>query len=99
MKDWDYEAQNHIRLMTDFLGSCISVEEYRSQFSNMNAKWHMLSDEQDVVIQKAYGDADDYDEVVSLPYTIDLPTLRGRVANSVRALHALEHGDTNTSEG
>jgi hypothetical protein len=60
----------------------------------------MLNEEEDVVIQKAYGDADDYDEVVSLPYTIDEPTLRGRVADSLRTLKALaEHRGASRAEG
>jgi hypothetical protein len=89
MKNWDYDVSDYLGVMDDFLESRVSTEEYRRRFFEMGKKRCVLSDEEDVVIQKAYGDADDYDEVVSLPCTINESELRERVANSVKMLEAL----------
>jgi hypothetical protein len=89
MKNWDYDVSDYLGVMDDFLESRVSTEEYRRRFFEMGKKPCVLSDETDVVIQKAYGDADDYDEVVSLPCTINESELRERVANSVKMLEAL----------
>jgi self-protective colicin-like immunity protein len=89
MKDWDYDASDYLDLMTQFVERRLSVEEYRGRFWTMNKKRSLYSDHADVIIQRAFGDADDYDEVVHLPYTIDEAELRNRVADSVKKLKAL----------
>ena len=49
-----------------------------------------ISDERaDQIIQRGYGDADEYDPVVRLPNTILEPELWERVAKSMRDLNSL----------
>jgi len=52
-------------------------------------KRSIITDEAFCLLQTAYTDADDYDPVVRLEYTILEPVLRSRVAKSVEDLAAL----------
>jgi hypothetical protein len=77
--------------MRAFLERRIDAETYRREFFSMSRKRTLLSDEASRIIQKAYGDADDYDSTVRLPHTIEEPRLRELVADSSRELEALGH--------
>jgi len=48
-----------------------------------------FTDEEFRILQMALADADDYDPIVKLEYTILEPELRRRVANSIEELIAL----------
>ena len=50
-----------------------------------------MSDEEDKILQRAYVDADDFDDVVRLEYTIDEEQLRERVSASLKRLKGLGH--------
>jgi hypothetical protein len=51
----------------------------------------VLSEEEDKIIQQAYGDADDFDDAVKLEYSIDEGQLRQRVSASLEKLKTLGH--------
>jgi Bacterial self-protective colicin-like immunity len=81
---------DYVRLMKDFLGRRIDVHEYRRcffSFAKMRAD--VLSEEEDKIIQQAYGDADDFDDSVKLEYVINEGQLRQRV--SLEKLKTLGH--------
>ena len=86
------EVADYVRLMKDFLDNLIDVHQYRrSYFGFALMRMGVLSDEEDQIIQRAYGDADDFDEVVQLEYTIDERQLRQRVSVSLEKLKTLGH--------
>lgn len=89
MRDWDYEVSDYLLLMIKFLDHHISVDDYRRSIVEMAKKRTLMSEGADIVVQRAYGDADDYDDVVQLPYTIGEAELRERVAGSVKSLEHL----------
>jgi Bacterial self-protective colicin-like immunity len=79
-----------VRLMRDYLDRRIDVEEYRKKYFELSKRRLNISNEQvDRIIQRSYGDADDYDALLRLPYTITEPELRGRVADSLSQLSAM----------
>jgi hypothetical protein len=90
VKDWDYDETDYVRLMKSFLQKRIDAASYTRQLWDMNkGRALFASDEASIVIQKALGDADDYDPIVRLQYTIEEPALRVRVEDSVKQLEAL----------
>ena len=52
-------------------------------------RMRVLSDEEDKIIQQAYGDADDFDDAVQLEYAIDEGRLRQWVSASLEKLKTL----------
>ena len=86
------EVADYVRLMKDFLENLIDVHQYcRSYFGFAKMRMGVLSDEEDKIIQQAYGDADDFDDAVQLEYTIDEGQLRQRVSASLEKLKTLGH--------
>jgi hypothetical protein len=85
-----------VRLMEDYLSGRIGVIDYTKSYFAMSKKRVNIPDETaDEIIQRGYGDADDYDPVVRLPNTILEPELRERVAKSLRALSSRGYGREN----
>ena len=83
---------DYVRLMKDYLGRRIDVREYRRcffSFAKMRAD--VLSEEEDKIIQQAYGDADDFDDAVKLEYAVNEGQLRQRVSASLEKLKTLGH--------
>ncbi len=78
-----------LRLMKDYLNGCIAVDHYRKSYFVLMKKRMTVTDDVSRILQQAYGDADDYDAVVKLEYTIDEAQLRERVAQTVSELAAL----------
>jgi len=78
-----------VRLMKDFLDERINVHQYRRSYGELNVKRIIVSEEESKILQQAFGDADDFDEVVHLEYTISKSQLRERVAASLEKLRAL----------
>lgn len=79
-----------MRLMNDYLEGRTDANEYRRTFFDFFNKRISIPDERaSQIIQAAYGDADDYDPNVRLPYTIERPELNERVRHSLAKLAAL----------
>ena len=58
-----FGPSEYVRLMKDFLACKISAMQYcRKYFSYSSKRLNILTDELDEIIQRAYGDADDYEE-------------------------------------
>jgi hypothetical protein len=55
----------------------------RSYF-DLSTKRFIVTDEEDKLLQQAYGDSDDFDDVVHLEYTINEEQLRERVCGHER---------------
>lgn len=89
VKDWDYDEHDYLRLLKDYVENRIHVETYRDRLFSMSSKRSLMADEASIVIQQAYGDADDYDPVEKLDYTIDESALRERVEKAVAELERL----------
>jgi hypothetical protein len=85
------EVLDFVRLMKEFLGKRIDVHQYRRSYFDLSKKRFIVSDEEDKILQQAYGDADDFDEVVHLEYTINEVQLGERVTTSLERLRALGH--------
>lgn len=90
----EVSVQDYMRLMKAFWDGRTDAEEYtRSCFDLSKKRVNIADEEANRITQQAYGDADDYEPDVELrrrnPQWIDEPTLRGRVANSLRELEAL----------
>jgi hypothetical protein len=68
-----------IRLMQDFLAKRTDVHQYCRSYFDLSKMRIDVSDDEDKILQEAYGDADDFDDVVHLEYTIDETQLRERV--------------------
>jgi hypothetical protein len=80
---------DYLRLMKDYLNEQIDALSYQRGIFDLMKQRARLSDEEFGILQIAYGDADDYDPIVRLEYTILEPELRRRVANSIEELAAL----------
>ena len=78
-----------LSLMEAYLADRIKVDEYRSTYFQLMKQRTNFSEDEFRILQPAYGDADDYDAVVRLEYTIEEPELRMRVAKSVQDLKEL----------
>lgn len=87
----DTEVLDFVRLMKDFLDRRIDVRQYQHSYFDLSKKRFTVTPEEDKILQQAYGDADDFDDVVHLEYTIDEEQLRSRVSNSLERLKALGH--------
>jgi hypothetical protein len=85
------EVLDFVKLMKDFLDKRIDVHQYKRGYFDLNAKRIIVSDDEDKILQQAYGDADDFDDVVHLEYTIDEEQLRERVSASLERLKGLGH--------
>ena len=77
------EVLDFVRLMKDFLDRRIDVQQYQRGYVELNAKRIIVSDEERKILQQAYGDTDDFDDVVQLNYTINEEQLRERVSGSI----------------
>lgn len=80
-----------VRLMKDFLDRRIDVQQYCRSYCELNVKRIVVSEEESKILQQAFGDADDFDEVVHLECTISEAQLRERVAASLERLRTLGH--------
>lgn len=67
----------------------IDVRQYQHSYFDLSKKRFLATPEEDKILQQAYGDADDFDDVVHLEYTIDEDQLRSRVSTSLERLKAL----------
>lgn len=85
------EVLDFVRLMKDFLGRRIDVHQYQRSYFDLSKKRLLATPEEDKIVQQAYGDADDFDDVVHLEYTIDEEQLRTRVSASLERFKALGH--------
>ena len=87
MEDHDEVTVPHfIQLMRDYLEGRIDAGSYQESYFVLMKKRMIVSEAQSRVLRQAYGDADDYDPVVRLQYTIEEPELRRRVAKSLEQL-------------
>ena len=82
------------RLMKDFLQGRLDAGQYAQQYFALMKKRMTLTEEESRVLQRAYGDADDYepDASIELPNLLSEHQLRERVAQSLRELAELGHG-------
>ena len=85
------EVHHFVRLMKDFLDRRIDVRQYQRTYFDLSTKRFIVTDEEDKILQQAYGDADDFDDVVHLEYTINEEQLRERVSASLERLKTLGH--------
>ena len=75
--------------MKDFFEEKIDVRSYQMGIFALMKRRSRFTNDEYRIIQVAYGDADDFDPIVRLEYTILEPELRRRVANSIEELAAL----------
>ena len=80
-----------MQLMSDFLDRHIDVRQYQRSYFELTTKRIIVSDEETEILQRAYGDADDFDDVVHLAYTTSEEQLRERVSASLARLKILGH--------
>jgi hypothetical protein len=59
-------VRDFIRLMKDFLDRRIDVRQYQGSYFDLSKKRFIVTEEEDEILQQAYGDADDFDDVVHL---------------------------------
>lgn len=85
------EVHDFVRLMKDFLDKRIDVRQYQRSYFDLSTKRFIVTGEEDKILQQAYGDADDFDDVVHVEYTIGEEHLRERVSASLERLKALGH--------
>ena len=85
------EVLDFVRLMKDFLDRRIDVRQYQRSYFDLSKKRFVATPEEDKILQQAYGEADDFDDVVHLEYTIHEEQLRSRVSTSLERLKALGH--------
>jgi hypothetical protein len=80
-------------LMRDFLQGRLDARQYTQQYFALMKKRMTLTEEESRVLQRAYGDADDYepDAAIELPNLLTEHQLRERVAQSLRELAELGH--------
>jgi hypothetical protein len=76
-------------LMKEYLEEKIDVDTYRHGVFALMKKRARLSDDEFRIIEVAFVDADDFDPVLRLEYTILEPELKRRVALSIKGLAAL----------
>ncbi|MGA7062046.1 MAG: colicin immunity domain-containing protein [Candidatus Acidiferrales bacterium] len=81
-------------LMRDFLEDRLDASQYAKQYFALMVKRMTLTEEESRVLQRAYGDADDYeaDPAIELPNVLNEHQLRERVAQSLRELAELGYG-------
>jgi len=73
--------------MHSFLNGSVDVKSYRQElFRVFPTRMEPHGDETDRILQTAYGDADDYESEIRLPYTITEEELRSRVATLSKEL-------------
>jgi hypothetical protein len=79
------------RLMRDFLEDRLDASQYTKQYFALMVKRMTLTEEESRVLQRAYGDADDYEPnpAIELPNLLSEHQLRERVAQSLRELAEL----------
>ena len=82
-------VHDFIVLMKDFLDGRIDVRQYQRSYFDLSKKRFIVTEEEDKILQQAYGDADDFDDVVHLEYTINEEQLRARVSASLERLKTL----------
>ena len=87
----EIDVLDFVRLMNAFLDRRIDVRQYQHSYFDLGKKRFSVTPEEDKILQQAYGDADDFDDVVHLDYTIDEEQLRTRVSTSLEKLKALGH--------
>ena len=85
------EVLDFVRLMQDLLENRIDVRQYQRSYFDLAKKRFIATDEEDKILQQAYGDADDFDDTVDLPSTIKEEQLRERVSVSLERLKTLGH--------
>ena len=90
------DVLDFVRLMKDFLDRRIDVRQYQRSYVDLSTKRFVTTPEEDKILQQAYGDADDFDDVVHLEYTIDEEQLRNRASTSLERLKALGHAITDS---
>lgn len=78
-----------VHLMKDFLNARIDAHTYQKNYFELMKKRITLSEKESRILQQTYGDADDYDPVARLPYTIEEPELRHMVRKSLEELAVL----------
>ena len=80
-----------MRLMRDFLQDRLDARQYAQQYFALMVKRMTLTEEESRVLQRAYGDADDYEPnpAIELPNLLNERQLRERVAQSLRELAEL----------
>jgi hypothetical protein len=84
MENYDeVDVPDFLDFMKEYLEGKIDAESYRQGFFKLMKKRARFTDDEFRLIQVAFLDADDYDPVVRLEYTILEPELRRRVAMSV----------------
>jgi hypothetical protein len=80
-----------LQLMEDYLSRKRDARSYRQEFFALMKRRTVLSEDESRTVQEAYGDADDYDPEIRLPYTIKEPELRKRVATAAAKLAIVSH--------
>jgi hypothetical protein len=92
VNDYNVQVGDFIRLMQAFLNGHIREEEYRRRFFDlMKMRIELHDDATDEILQRSYGDADDFDSSIRLPYTIGESELKVRVERSLAELASLGH--------
>ncbi len=82
----EIEVSYYAKLMKSFLDGTITVHQYCEGVFNAAKVRCTLTDEQYRIIGTAFHDADDYDEKIRLPHTINESELRNRVNKSLQEL-------------
>jgi hypothetical protein len=78
-----------LNLMKGYVDLKIDALSYQKGFFALMKRRSNLTEDEFRVLQTAFVDADDYDPILRLEYTITEPELRRRVANSISDLDAL----------
>ncbi len=91
MEDYgEIEIRDFVRLMRNYLEGRVNAAQYQNDYSELMTKRFIVpSEDVSKILQKAFGDADDYDPAVRLQHTIEEPELRRRVAESIKQLMSL----------
>jgi hypothetical protein len=90
----EYGVTDYMKLMKTYLNREIEAPQYARRFFDFaNTRVLIPNEEVDRIIQRAYGDADDYEPDETLrktdPSWIDEPALRQKVAESLCQLETL----------
>lgn len=85
----EIQVSHYVRLMKNFLDKTISVRQYCEGIFNAAQVRCTLTEEESRIIGIAFHDADDYDEEIRLPHTIDESELRNRVTESLKELRSV----------
>src|SRR5207302_1265183 len=88
IKDWDYEPDDYLLLMKDFLRGNINAHTYARKLFSTNSKRSISSEASSIIIQKAYSEADAYNPNIRLDYTITERQLRRSVEGSAKQLES-----------